>query len=165
VPTLSTQDLAQACRIFLSIAYPDGLHSIPAAKQPYYEIPADALVVDYLPPSKNAIGLCQDLSKTKAGIPGYEFRLGSMSFPHLKLRIQNMEFHHTEIWVYSVDTHDHFHHASQHLTAEEAEVWQRITEQNRTLKHQIEGALAAGGYLTPKNLLKLDLTSPTSPQI
>jgi hypothetical protein len=161
VPPLSRQDLAPACRIFLKYAYPDGVATIPAPKMPYYEIPTDHPIEEYLPPAKNAIGVCQDLSKTRGGVPGYEFRLGSATFPYLKLRIQTMDFHQREVWVYSVDTHDHFHQASQHLSAEDAAAWRKIIEQNRTLKQQIEEALAAAGFLTPKNLLKLDLTSPT----
>lgn len=160
MPTFSTQDLAQACRIFLRLAYPHGPATIPAQKLLYDEIPVDGPVEAYLPPAKNAIGICKDLSKTKAGIPGFEFRLGSASFPHLKLRIQSMDFHQRDVWVYSVDTHDHFMPQGEQLRPDEAENWRKLIEQNRTLKQQIEEALAAAGFLTPKNLLKLDLTSP-----
>jgi hypothetical protein len=160
VLTLSTQDLAPACRIFLSIAYPDGPATIPPQKRAYEDIGPAADVASYLPPSKNALGVCKDLTKSKVGLQGYEFRLGSATFPHLKLRIQVMDFHGKEVWVYSVDTHDQFHHASQHPTEEEAVRWRSITEQNRKAKYEIEVALASAGFLTPKHLLRLDLTSP-----
>ncbi len=38
---LTTQELAQACRIFLDLAYPDGPDTIPANKLPYYTIAND----------------------------------------------------------------------------------------------------------------------------
>jgi hypothetical protein len=158
VPNLTTQDLATACGLFLKIAYPDGAATIPANKLAYNNIPPDEPIEAYLPPAKSAIGVCQDLSKTKAGIPGYEFRLGSNRFPHLKLRIQRMEYHDEHVWVFSVDTHDRFHLAAQHLPADEAEHWRRIVEQNRMDKQQIEAALAEAGFITPKSLLRLDLT-------
>jgi hypothetical protein len=163
VPNLTTQDLATACGLFLKIAYPDGAATIPANKLAYERISPDEPIEAFLPPANVAQGICQDLSKTKAGIPGYEFRLGSKTFPHLKLRIQTMEFHDRQVWVYSVDTHDQFHSAAQHLPPEEAEHWRTIVEQNRKDKQQIEDALSKAGFLTPKSLLKLDL-SQASPR-
>jgi len=160
VQTFSTQDLARACRIFLRIAYSEGPATIPASKLPYNEIPEDGPVEAYLPPAKTAAGICRDLSKTKAGIPGYEFRLGSARFPHLKLRIQSMDFHERGVWVYSVDTHDHFLPPSDHRSPDEADGWRALIDYNRTLKQQIEEELGAAGFLTPKTLLKLDLTAP-----
>jgi hypothetical protein len=159
MPILPTQNLAQACRIFLNLAYPDGATSIPAPKLPYLTIGDDSCVEDYLPPAKCALGICQDLSKTKAGISGFEFRLGSATFPHLKLRIQTMDFQQREVWVYSVNTHDHFHPPSQTLSADDAEGWRQLIKQNRALKRRIEDAFAAAGLLTPTSILKLDLTS------
>jgi hypothetical protein len=162
VPNLTTQDLAKACGLFLKIAYPDGAATIPANKLAYDKIAPDEPIEAYLPPAKNAIGVCQDLSNTKASIPGYEFRLGSKSFPHLKLRIQRMEYQNDHIWVYSVDTHDHFHLAAQHVPADEAAHWRTLIEQNRMDKQQIEAALAQAGFITPKSLLRLDLTDTNS---
>ena len=157
---LSTQELAQACRIFLDVAYPDGLASIPGRLHPYADIPPDAPIGDYLPGGSLAAGVVQDLSKSKTSLPGYAFRLGSAKYPHLKLRIQLMDFHQRDVWVYSVDTHDRFHRAIQHPNEQEAEAWRQLVEQNRTLKHQIEEALSLAGFLTPTSLLRLDLTTP-----
>lgn len=162
VATLTILDLAPACRTFMELAYAEGLDAIPEGKRPYFEIPADALIADYLPPAPRAAGICQDLSKLKAGVPGFEFRLGSTDHPHLKLRIQHMELHGREIWVYSVDTHDRFLEARQHLAPAEAAAWKSLVKSNSLLKQQIEAALARTGFLTPVSLLRLDLTSPTA---
>jgi hypothetical protein len=160
--TLPIRELAIACRTFMDLAYAQGPHTIPDSKKPYGEIPHDAEIGAYLPPAACAAGVCQDLSKLKGGVTGFEFRLGSADHPHLKLRIQQMELHGRQIWVYSVDTHDRFLQATQHLSAEEAEAWKALVEANRALKHQIEAALANAGFMTPISVLKLDLTSPTA---
>src|SRR5579862_7391715 len=109
--TISTQELAGACRIFMALAYPDGPGSIPVSKRAYAEIDLDGSLADYLPPTPRALGVCQDLSRA-GGMLGYEFRLGSAAYPHLKLRIQLVDFHERPVWVYSVNTHDGFFQAA-----------------------------------------------------
>ncbi len=158
--TLTIRDLALACRLFMELAYPDGLETLPENKRLYHDIPVDGSIADYLPPAALAVGIGQDLSKLKGAVTGYEFRLGSAEHAHLKLRIQLMEFHGRSVWVYSVDTHDRFHQATQHLNAEEADAWRKLTESNCTMKHGIEEALAAAGFMTPIKLLRFDLTAP-----
>ncbi|MBI3822952.1 MAG: hypothetical protein HY289_09790 [Planctomycetes bacterium] len=160
--TLSTNDFAQACRLFMELAYADAPDLIPENKRPYCDIPSDGSMADYLPPAPLAAGICQDLSKGKSGVPGYEFRLGSSGHAHLKLRIQQMPLHGRDIWVYSVDTHDRFFQATKHLNPDEGAAWRTMTEKNSRLKHQIEEALALAGFTTPISLLKVDLTSPTT---
>ena len=162
VETFSIQELANACRLFMELAYADGPDSIPSDKRAYYDIAANSSLADFLPPSPRAVAVCQDLSKVKGAAAGYEFRLGSLKHPHLKLRIQLKEVQARKVWVYSVDTHDHFLQATQHLSAAEAEAWKSLVEANRVLKHQIEEALAHAGFLTPINLLRLGLTTPTA---
>ena len=162
VETLSMQDLANACRLFMELAYADSLDSIPNDKRAYYDIAANGAIADFLPPSPRAVAVCQDLSKVKGVVAGYEFRLGSSKHPHLKLRIQLKEVQTRKVWVYSVDTHDRFLQATQHLSAAEADAWKSLVEANRVLKHQIEEALARQGFLTPINLLRLGLTTPTA---
>jgi hypothetical protein len=120
VETLAIQDLASACRIFMGLSYPDGPDSIPDTKRPFYNITADGSIADYLPPGVFSVGICQDLSKLKGGIPGYEFRLGSSAHPHLKMRVQLMSFHQREVWVFSVDTHDHVLQSVSSLDTEHA---------------------------------------------
>src|ERR1022692_4180537 len=163
VDAFTTQDLALACQLFLELAYPDGTDTIPDSKRTYCNIPSDASIDDFLPPAKIATTVCQDLRKLKGAVRGYEFRLGSKLHPHLKLRIQIVDFHDRDVWVYSVDTHDHFFQVTQNLNPEEAKAWRLLVEQNRSLKHCIEDALAAAGFLTPKSLMKLDLTAPVKP--
>jgi hypothetical protein len=154
---ISTQELSRACRLFMEQAYPDGLDSIPENRRAYWSIAPGGALSDYLPPGPFAAGICQDL--TRRGATGFEFRLGSHAHPHLKLRIQLTDLHGREVWVYSVDTHDHFLQAAQHVSAEEAEAWKLLVETNRALKHRIESALAAAGYMTPVSLLMVDLTT------
>lgn len=156
---IDANDLARACRTFMQLAYPEGVDSVPDNKRPYFNIPCNGSIFDFLPPAPSSRGIGQDLSKLKGAVQGYEFRLGSAEHPHLKLRIQHMDFHHRPIWVYSVDTHDRFLQATQHLSAEEAAAWRKLTESNRVLKQRIEEALAAAGFITPVSLLRLDLTS------
>jgi hypothetical protein len=164
VDALTIQHLALACRRFMDLAYPDGPDSIPDAKRLYFQMTPDGALADYLPPGAAAAGICQDLAKLKGGVRGYEFRLGSTIHPHLKLRVQLMNFHERDIWVYSVDTHDRFViQATKHLSAEHAEQWRLMVEKNGALKHEIEEALAQAGFVTPKGLLRLDLTGPALP--
>lgn len=146
----------------MELAYPGGAGTIPENKRSYGDIPNDASIDAYLPPAPFALAVCQDLSKLEGGLRGYEFRLGSAVHPHLKLRVQPMDFHDRAVWVFSVDTHDRFLLATQHLDPEEAQKWHDLVAHNRTLKHQIEDALALAGFLTPKGLLQVDLTSPVS---
>lgn len=159
---LTIRDLSLACRVFMDLAYLDVPESVPECKRPYCDIPEESSIAEFLPPSPIARGIGQDLSKLKGAVQGYEFRLGSCDHPHLKLRIQRMEFHGNNVWVYSVDTHDRFLQATQHLSVEEADAWRKLTESNRTLKHKIEEALAAAGFMTPVSLLRVDLTAPTA---
>jgi hypothetical protein len=145
----------------MELSYPDGPDSIPEAKRPYYNMTPENAIDDYLPPGAFAVGICQDLSKLKGAIPGYDFRLGSAAHPHLKMRVQRMTFHQREVWVFSVDTHDHFVLcAVKHISLEHAAAARSLVEQNGLLKHQIEDALALAGHLTPRSLLRLDLTQP-----
>ena len=159
---LTTTQLASACRVFMDLAYPDA-QAIPDSKRRYYEMPVDLPIADFLPPAPCAEGVCQDLTKRAGGLVGYEFRLGSADYPHLKLRVQLMDLHERQVWVYSVDTHDGFHKATQFLSPEEAAAWRTLTERNGLLKHQIEDALGREGFITPVRLLRIDLTSPTNP--
>ena len=158
---LTMPDLAGACRCFMELAYPDGSKSIPDNKRPYFEMTAARSIADYLPPAAFAVGICQDLSKLKGGVRGYEFRLGSSIHPHLKLRVQLMSFHQRDVWVYSVDTHDRIVvKATKHLSVEHQAQWRELVDKNGLLKKEIEDALALAGYLTPRSLLRLDLTPP-----
>ncbi len=158
VNELSTQDLAAACRIFMDLAYPEGPRTIPDFKMPYYEMTAERALVEFLPPAPLSVGVTKTIARNVGGMFGYEFRLGSATYPHLKLRVQAMDLHDREVWVYSVDTHDGFSHVTQNLAPEDAQQWKTLVEQNRSLKHRIEESLGQSGYMTPITLLRIDLT-------
>lgn len=158
VTELATRDLGAACRIFMDLAYPDGARTIPANKLPFYEMPAERSLVELLPPAPLSVGVSKTLSRNVGGSFGYEFRLGSLTYPHLKLRVETMDLHEREVWVYSVDTHDGFGRAAQMIEADAIE-WRALVERNRQLKLAIEQALAKAGYLTPAAVLRFDLTS------
>src|SRR5439155_1281904 len=122
---LTTPLLAQACRIFLAAAYPDGPDSVPVKKRPYQQISADQPLESLLPPAACAQGVCQPL-RNDAGAPcGFEFRLGSKHFPHLKLRVQLIPHNSQPTLVFMVDTHDAFsrEHRLPPVDHPEAEQW------------------------------------------
>lgn len=160
---LTTAELARACRTFMDLAYPSGAETMPAHKRPYFEIADDDRVEEFLPPAPAAARVCQDLSQLRGGLRGFEFRLGSASYPHLKLRIQQIDLHGRDVWVYSVDTHDGFKQATKYLTPEETGAWQTMVDQNRLLKNRIEDELALAGFLTPKGLLQSSLPTAAKP--
>jgi hypothetical protein len=159
---LNTAGLGQACRVFMELAYPGGPATIPLKKRAYYEINPERPISAFLPPAPEAAGIAQELSTRKDGPRGYEFRLGSCHFPHLKLRIQLMEHHGESVWVFTVDTHDAFSRncvqpPSDHPDAAD---WLALQEKNRQLKDRIEDDLEQAGFLTFKSLLRGDLQSP-----
>lgn len=158
VNALTTKDLAGACRTFMDLAYPGGPQTIPAFKLPYYEMSPEQSLIEFLPPAPKSVGVTKTLSRN--AVFGYEFRLGSAAYQHLKLRVQSMDLHDREVWVYSVDTHDGIGKLSGTLSPEDAQKWRTLMEQNRALKRDIESALGAAGYLTPIALLRFDLTAP-----
>jgi len=151
---LNTALLGQACLIFRELAYPDGPTTIPLKKRAYYSMDAARPLADYLPPSPVAGGIAQELSTRKDGPRGYEFRLGSCHFPHLKLRVQLMEHAGSSVWVFTVDTHDAFSPPAGDPRAAE---WLALKEMNRLLKDQIENELDQAGFETFKSLLRGDL--------
>jgi hypothetical protein len=161
--SLTIQNLAKACRIFMELAYPDGAATIPINKRAYYEIGGDCPLHDFLPPAKAALCICQELPRRADAPHGYAFRLGSAAYPHLKLCVQPVAFHDRAVWVYSVDTHDGGLQLAKLISPADAQQWTAMTNQNRELKQEIESALTVAGFMTPNNLLQLDLAAPASP--
>jgi hypothetical protein len=161
---LTSAQLGGACRLFMDLAYPGGLASIPPKKQPYYQMPADAKLEDYLPPAALAQGVCQDMAAKKEGKVGYEFRLGSVHFPHMKLRVQELQHRGNTLWVYGVDTHDAFSRGNYAPPDNhpDAAAWRGLQEKNAALKARIEKALEGAGYMTFKRLLGMDLPPDTA---
>jgi hypothetical protein len=152
-----TAQLREACRVFMDLAYPDGPLTMPLKKRAYYDMDAHLPLADYLPPSPRAGGIAQDLATRRGGATGFEFRLGSARFQHLKLRVQRMEHQGGSVWVLSVDTHDAY---SPPPDDPHADRWLALKDANRLLKDQIEDALEEAGFLTFKSLLRVDLESP-----
>jgi len=146
LPGLCPALLGQACRIFLTLAYPDGIPSIPAAKRAYLGVSADAELEGFLKPP-----VCQLLTLPDGGTRGYAFRLGSKAFPHLKLQIVGQG---DRDLVFSVDTHDQVRIDPKHP---DAFAWAELQAANRKLKEEIERAWESAGLLTFNALLRREL--------
>jgi len=157
--SLTPDILSRGCQIFLALAYPGGLSTIPEKKQPYAAIPLDRPVSDFLPPAKVADGICHVLSAPGGGMRGFAFRLGSERFPHLKLKLQLIDYDNTTTWVFMVDTHDAFSRSSFHPPPDhpDAKSWRELQMHNRKMKERIEAQLEAAGLETFNSLLRRDL--------
>src|SRR5438445_3476775 len=105
---LTTPLLGQACRLFLTLAYPEGPSAIPAKKRVYYDLPPEQEITAFLPPAPCAVGVCQEVRGERGAPCGYDLRLGSSGFAHLKLRLQLVKQNSHSLWVFMVDTHDAF---------------------------------------------------------
>ncbi len=167
---LTCEQLSRVCRLFMDLAYPDGVDMVPPKKRPYYHLAPDADLAAYLPPAPQATGVCEELSSKKDGPRGYEFRLGSAHFPHLKLRVHEVDHRGQTVWVYSVDTHDAFSRSNYSPPDEhpDAAAWRVLQDKNALLKRRIEEAFEAAGFMTFKGLLRLGLSNgpticPTAP--
>lgn len=157
--SLTCSGLAQACRIFLNLAYQDGPEKVPVRPRAYWDLDESRPVEDYLPPSPQAEGVCEEIRGPKGVLLGYAFRLGSDHFRHLKLRVQRMETAPAPCWLFMVDTHDAFSRESHFPPADhpEAGAWRALQEANRLLKERIESALEEAGFTTPNSLLRNSL--------
>src|SRR5437867_1368774 len=99
--SVTTPLLARACHAFLTLAYPQGLASIPEKRRVYYQLPLDRPVSDFLPPAAAAEGIVQGMAAPGGGgLRGWAFRLGSAHYPHLKLKLQQLDYHHDTVWVF-----------------------------------------------------------------
>jgi hypothetical protein len=156
---LTTQLLGQACRIFMALAYPEGPSSIPAKKRIYFDLPADQPITAFVPPAACALGVCQEL-RGDTGTPcGYDLRLGSAAFAHLKLRLQQVMQNSHCTWVFMVDTHDAFSRECRVPPADhpDAKQWLLMQNANRVLKEMIEAAFERSGLATLNSLLREEL--------
>ena len=147
MPSLPTKQFADACGIFLRLAYPDG--HVPANRLPFLGIPPDGLEAMLTPP------ICEQLihSDGRANeLRGYAFRLGSSDFPHVKLQIHWQERPGT--WIFAVDTHDAIHVPQDNPDYPR---FQEIRLKNRLLKERIEQAWEAQGLLTFNASLRQEL--------
>jgi hypothetical protein len=142
-----TELLSRACRTFLSLAYPGGEATIPAAKRVYAHIaPDQGLELLLAPP------VCQPVCGPDGNARGYAFRLGSATYPHLKVQVINCD--RSATWVFAVDTHDTLRLEPNHP---DAPGWARLQAANARLKERVERAWEADGLLTFNALLRRDL--------
>lgn len=139
--------LFRACRIFLTLAYPGGEGTIPASKRNYCHLEAGQPLEPLLAPP-----VCQVLPAPGGGIRGYAFRLGSATYPNLKLQITDCG--QRGDWVFAVDTHDAVKLDPGHPDAPKFAQLQAV---NRQLKEQIERAWESEGLLTFNGLLRRQL--------
>jgi hypothetical protein len=139
--------LGQACRIFLTRAYPGGESAVPPGKRPFWDIAPDQPLEPLLAPP-----VCQPVPAAGGGIRGYAFRLGSCHFPHVKLRVVAEES--SGECIFGVDTHDAVRVDPNHPDAAR---WAELQAANRRLKEEIEHAWSAVGLTTFNDLLRREL--------
>jgi hypothetical protein len=144
---LTTALLARASRTFLTRAYPGGLSTIPPGKRAFLALAPDQPLEPLLVPP-----LCEVLRTPQGGLRGYAFRLGSATYPHLKLQAISSDA--GAAWIFAVDTHDALHLDANHP---DAAGWRKLQTANRQLKEQIEHAWEADGLLTFNGLLRQEL--------
>jgi hypothetical protein len=131
----------------LDLAYPGGESTIPPPKNHYCHItPEQPLEALLLPP------VCQVIAAPQGGIRGYALRLGSATYPHLKMQVIDCD--HNATWVFAVDTHDALQLDPGHP---DAAGWRQLQVGNRQLKEQIEHAWDAADLLTFNGLLRRSL--------
>lgn len=144
---LTTALVSRACRIFLTLAYPQGMNPVPPAKAAYLHLDNNQALETVLAPP-----VCQPLLGAAGHLRGYALRLGSVQYPHLKMQVIDCD--HTGTWVFAVDTHDGLRLDPGHADAQR---WALLQAANRRLKEQIERAWEAAGLLTFNGLLRRDL--------
>ncbi len=149
---LTTALLARACRIFLELAYPGGINTIPPPIKTYFDIDPNSPLDPLLAPP-----VCQPLlAREGGGTRGYSLRLGSAFHPHLKLQIVNTD---EDECIFSVDTHDTI---ALDPTDPDRPRWTQFQQFNRRLKEQIERAWEASGLTTFNTLLRRELRANRS---
>jgi len=144
MPGLTTALLSRALRIYFALAYPGG--AVPPSKRPYAEASADQPLASLLVPP-----VCQPVAAPTGGVRGYAFRLGTDTFPHLKLEVIDCG---DGLCVFGVDTHDAICLPPGHP---EAARWAELQAANARLKEAIEAAWEAAGLLTFHTLLREEL--------
>jgi hypothetical protein len=178
---LTTGQVREACRLFLELAYPGGMATVPPAKRFLLDLPDEAPALEYLADLEAAKNCCQVSATRPDGKPAFSIRLGCVHFPHLKLKVQSCRSA-TDAnalagrpalpdcqkgldHVFSVDTHDafapgQFFPPPGHA---EAEAWREVQRKNALLKQAIEAAWESAGILTFNALLRRDLASSHRP--
>jgi hypothetical protein len=149
---LTTELLARACRIFLTLAYPGGAETIPENRRHFYDLTTAEPIEHFLVSA--APEICQPLPMEKGAFRGYALRLGSTTFPHLKLQV-TLHPEGGQI-VFGVDTHDAFPRSGT-LACEghpDHIAWTRLQQANKQLKERIESAWEQADLITFNRLLR-----------
>jgi hypothetical protein len=144
---LTTNLLARASRTFLLLAYPGGPSTIPPSKRAFLNLTPDQPLEPLLVPP-----LCEVLRTPQGKLRGYAFRLGSATYPHLKLQVIGHD--NGDTWIFAVDTHDALHLDANHP---DAAGWKKLQTANCQLKKQIEHAWETEELLTFNGLLRQEL--------
>jgi hypothetical protein len=156
---LTTELLSRACRTFLTLAYPAGEESIPEKKRAFLRLSSETPLDTLLPPAPAARGLCEVLTNEDGSLRGYAFRLGSATFPHLKLQV--VDYKQGTALVFAVDTHDAFPRSGANAVDHpDFERWTAMQKANRQLKQRVERAWEQEGLWTFPRLLRLDTGDP-----
>lgn len=145
---LTPAHLSRACHLFLAHAYPQGPGTIPAPVAVFLSLDPEGPLEHLLRPP-----LCQTLRTAEGGVRGYALRLGSATYPHLKLQVVACE---SVPCVFAVDTHDGLPIAADDPDAPR---WAALRQANRQLKEQIERAWEAEGLCTLNALLRRELNA------
>jgi hypothetical protein len=164
---LTTDLVSQACRIFLSLAYPGGLDTVPPRKRLLAELPSGKEMLSYLAATTALKDGCQVVNGKTGGCHAILIRLGCDHYPHLKLRTQYVDHKDGAVWLFSVDTHDGFSSSTFLPPADhpDAAAWTQMQRDNAALKQHIEAAWEQAGLITFNALLRRDLDKePPPPQ-
>jgi hypothetical protein len=149
---LTSSLLGQACRIFLTIAYPEELNQLPPPRSHFLDLQGGEELETLLTPP-----LCKTLQTPEGEPRGYSLRLGCSHYPHLKLEIVQ---HSCGEILLSVNTHDALPCAANHP---DATAWAELQAGNRALKEAIERAWEDAGLVTFNKLLRDGLEKQTRP--
>ncbi len=147
LPGLTPSLLAGACRTFLEHAYPAGAASVPAPRAAFAGLTDDQPLEPLLKPP-----LCETLRHPDGRVRGVAIRLGSATYPHVKLQAVRCDGQ--EACVFAVDTHDVLKLDPGHP---DAAGWARLQTANRQLKERVEQAWEQAGLLTFNGLLRRGL--------
>ncbi len=161
---LTTETVATACRLFLEMAYPAGVASVPEKRRLYAHLPPGHDFAAYQGQNLFPAATFQTLSNGDGAVCGYALRLGSAGFPHLKLKIQWLEDGAQKGWIFAVDTHDAFSRESRRPPDghPDAEAWSRLQRANAELKEKIERAWEHAGLVTFNAVLRQGLSRSAS---
>jgi hypothetical protein len=156
VQALTTQLLSQACRTFLSLAYPEGPDTIPEPRRIYWDMAPEQPLSNFMLPTPQCVGICKNILSPSGEVLSMEFRLGSVHFKHLKMRIQEIANNGQPTLVFMVDTHDAFSSQNRTPPADhpDAPAWRVLQDANRQLKERIEAAWESQGLATSNSLLR-----------